>query len=75
MPCDEDLRDIRLLSIESKNKTCFKNGTEFKGVWRWFAQLNTLNIYHFVGQKQQYSVFLQGNLLGPSLATEHIMAI
>ena len=32
----------------------------------------TLKNFHFAGQKQQYSVFLQGNLLDPGPASEHI---
>ena len=34
-----------------------------------------LKICHFAGQKQQYNVVLQGNLLDPGQTTEHIFTI
>ena len=49
-------------------------GTKPKG-GMGVGHLPTWKIYHIAGPKWQCSVFLQGNLLDPSLPTEHIFAV
>ena len=52
------------------NDVC-KQGGNLRELWNVGSPLTVQNC-HFVGQKWQYSVFLQCNLLDPGLVAENI---